>query len=63
MADNIEERNVGTINKEELREAIAIVKSEDEVGHEHNIDNMTQKDDYKSPWKQMQQMQQRLTTR
>ena len=52
MADNIEERNVGsegTINKEELFKAIAIVKSEEEAGHECNIDNMTQEDDYKSP--------------
>ena len=54
MADNIEERNVGsegTIKKGELRKAIAIVKSEEESGHERNIDNMTQEDDYKSPWK------------
>ena len=50
MADHIEENNVGTIDKEELRKAIAIVKSEDEAGHEHNIDNMIQEDDYKSPW-------------
>ena len=55
MADNIEERNVGsevTIIKEELRKAIAIVKYEEEAGHERNIDNMTQEDDYKSPWKE-----------
>ena len=54
MADNIEERNVrseGNINKEELRKAIAIVKYEDETGHERNIDNMIQEDGYKSPWK------------
>ena len=50
MADHIEENNVGTINKEELRKAIAIVKSEDEAGHERKIDNMIQEDDYKSPW-------------
>ena len=54
MAYNIEERNVGregTINKEELRKAINIVKSEEEAGHERNIDNMIQEDYYKSPWK------------
>ena len=51
MADHIEEKNVGTIDKEELRKAIAHVKSEDEAEHERNIDNMTQEDDYKSPWK------------
>ena len=45
MADNIIEANVGsegTINKEEFRKAITILKSEDEAGHECNIDNMTQ---------------------
>ena len=51
MADHIEENNVGTIDKEELRKAITHVKSEDEAEHECNIDNMTQVDDYKSPWK------------
>ena len=45
MADNIEESNVGsevTINKEELCKEINILKSEEEAGHERNIDNMTQ---------------------
>ena len=54
MADHIEETNVGsevTINKEELRKSITILKSEEEAEHERNIDNMTQEDDYKSPWK------------
>ena len=51
MADHIEEKNVGTIDKEELRKAIAHVKSEDEAEHERNINNMNQVDDYKSPWK------------
>ena len=51
MADHIEEKNVGTIDKEELCKAIAHVKSEDEAEHERNIDNMIQEDDYKSPWK------------
>ena len=54
MADNIVKRNVGsegTTSKEELRKAINIVKSEEEAGHERDIDNMTQEDDYKSPSK------------
>ena len=54
MADNIKETNVGsegTINDGELSKAINILKSEEEAGHERNIDNMTQEDDYKSPWK------------
>ena len=51
MADHIEEKNVGTIDKEELHKAIALVKTEYEEGHERNIDNMIQEDDYKSPWK------------
>ena len=51
MADHIEEKNVGTIDKEELCKAITHVKSEDEAEHERNIDNMTQVDDYKSHWK------------
>ena len=54
MANNIKETNIGiegTINKEELRKVITILKSEEEAEHELNIDNMTQEDDYKSPWK------------
>ena len=51
MADHIEENNVGTIDKDELRKLISHVKSEDEAEHERNIDNMTQEDDYKLPWK------------
>ena len=54
MANNIEETNVGsegTINDAELCKAINILKYEEEAGHERNIDNMTQGDDYKSPWK------------
>ena len=51
MADHIEEKNVGTIDKEELRKAISHVKSEDEAEHERNIDNMILEYDYKSPWK------------
>ena len=48
MSDHIEEKNVGTIDEEELRKAIAHVKSEDEAEHDCNIDNMIQEDDYKS---------------
>ena len=49
-ANHIEEKSFG-MDKEELCEEIAIVKSEDEAGHERNIENMIQEDDYKSPWK------------
>ena len=54
MADNIIETNVGsegTLNDEDIRKAINIFKSEEEAGHEHNINNMTQEDGYKLPWK------------
>ena len=51
MAYHIGEKNVGTIDKEELRKSIALVKTEDEAEHERNIDNMIQEDDYRSPWK------------
>ena len=51
MKYHIGKKNVGTIDEEELRKAITLVKTEDEAGHERNIDNMTQEDDYKSPWK------------
>ena len=51
MEDHIEEKNVGTIDKYELRKEISHVKSEYEAEHERNILNMTQVDDYKSPWK------------
>ena len=55
MANNIIKTNVGsevTINDEELCKEITILKSEKEAGHERKIDNMTQEDDYKSPWKE-----------
>ena len=45
MANKIIETNVGsegTINNEELRKAITILKYEEEAGHERNIDHMTQ---------------------
>ena len=54
MANNIINSNVGsdgTINDEELRKAINILKYEGEAGHECNINNMTQEDYYKSTWK------------
>ena len=61
MSDQIIEKNDG-IDKVELRKAVAHVKSNDEAEHEHNIENMIQDNDYKSPWKiKMQQLQQRLT--
>ena len=54
MAYNIIEANVGsdgTINNDDLHKAITKLKAEEETGHESNINNMTQVDDYKSPWK------------
>ena len=53
-ANRIIEANVGsdgTINDEELHKAITILKSEEEAGHECNINNMTQEDDDNQPWK------------
>ena len=50
MADHIEEKNVGNIDKEELCKAITHVKSEDESEHERNIENKIQEDDYKLTW-------------
>ena len=43
--------SVGTINDAELHKEIIVLKSEKEAEHEPNILNMTQVDDYKSPWK------------
>ena len=54
MADIIIEANFGsdeTINNDDLHQAITILKAEEEAGHECNINNMTQVDNYKSPWK------------
>ena len=54
MANKIIKQNGvsdGTINDEELHKAITLSKSEKEADHERNILNMTQVDDYKSPWK------------
>ena len=39
----------GTINNDELNEAINQLKSEKEAGHERNILDMTQVDEYMSP--------------
>ena len=53
MANSLIEANFqsdGTINDEELHKAITVLKSEKEAEHEHNIQNMTQVDDYKLPW-------------
>ena len=50
MANNIIEANIGSdgaINNEELHKAITILKSEEEAGHELNINNMTQEYGYK----------------
>ena len=54
MAESLIKAKVGsdgTINDEELYNAIIVLKSEKEAEHERNILNMTQVDDYKSPWK------------
>ena len=47
-ADHIVEKNDG-IDKEELRKAVAHMKSENEEEHELNIKDMILDDDYKSP--------------
>ena len=51
----------GTINNDNLTQAITKLKSEKQVGHERNILNITQVDDYKFPWKD--KMQHCSTTR
>ena len=54
MSDNSIKVNVGsdkTINKDEIHKAITILKAEEEAGYERNINNMTQVDEYKWPWK------------
>ena len=47
--DHIIEKNDG-IDKEELRKAVAHIKSENEEEHERNIKDMIPDDDYKLPW-------------
>ena len=44
-------RSDGTINNDKLNEAITQLKAEKEAGHERNILDMTQVDEYKSPGK------------
>ena len=54
MADSLIEAKVQSdenMNDEELHKAINLLISEKEADHERNISNMTQVDDYKSPWK------------
>ena len=54
MAESLIKAKVGsdrTINDEDLHKAIIVLKSEKEAEHERNILNMTQVDNYKSPWK------------
>ena len=54
MVDNNIEANVGsdkTINNYYLHKAITQLKAEEEAEHKRNINNMTQVDNYKLPWK------------
>ena len=44
-------RSDGTINNDKLNQTITDLKAEEKVGHERNINNMTQVDEYKSPGK------------
>ena len=43
--------NDGTINNDKLNQAITDLKAESEAGHERNINDITQVDEYKSPGK------------
>ena len=64
MAENLIKAKVGsdgTINNDELHKKITQLKYENEAEHERNILDMTQVDDYKSPWNI--KMQQRSTIR
>ena len=54
LAKSLINSNVGrdrNIKNDKLNQEITDLKAEEEAGHERNIDNMTQEDDYKSPWK------------
>ena len=54
MAESLIKAKVGsdgTINNDELNKAITQLKSEKEAEHELIVLDMTQVDDYKSPWK------------
>ena len=48
MADHIEEKN-DVSDEDELREAVAYMKFENEEEHKRNIKDIIQDDDYKSP--------------
>ena len=48
-ADHIVDKN-DEIDEDEIRKAVAYMKSENEEEHEGNIIYMIQDDDYKSPW-------------
>ena len=54
MAESLIKAKVGsdgTINNDDLNKAITQLKSEKDAEHELNIIDMTQVDEYKSPWK------------
>ena len=54
IANSLIKSNVqsnGTINDEDLYKEITLFKYKKEAEHKRNISNMTQVDDYKSPWK------------
>ena len=54
MAESLIKAKVGsdgTINNDELHKAITQLKSEMEAEHGRNVLDMTQVDDYKTPWK------------
>ena len=49
FVDRIVDKNDG-IDEDEIFKAVDYMKSEYEEDHEHNIKDMIQDDDYKSPW-------------
>ena len=54
MAESLIKTKIGSdgnISNDELHKSIIQLKSEKEADHEHNILDMPQIDDYKSPWK------------
>ena len=50
-SESLEIRSDITIKNDDLHKAITQLKAEEEAGDESNTNNMTQVDDYKSPWK------------
>ena len=48
---NLNVKSDGTINNDKLNQAITVLKAESNEGHERNINDMTQVDEYKSPGK------------